>query len=96
MVDLRCIRRESVFVGHSVGIMSVRNHAAASKWSKHWINSRISTESEIAGVDNHMPGVLWTLWFLGVQGFEVNENIVYQDNQKAVLMKRRSHHIDMW
>ena len=35
-----------------------------------------------------MPGVLWKLHFLGIQGFKVNKNIVYQDNHSATLMKK--------
>ena len=50
-----------------------------------------------------MHGVFWTLRFLGGQGFKVNENIVYQDNQSAILMERngkylcgnKTCHIDM-
>ena len=43
------------------------------------------------------------LWFLGVQGFDSKENIVYQDNQSAILMesdgkylcRKKTCHIDM-
>ena len=51
--------------------------AADSKSSNRRINLRISTESEIIEVDNHMPGILWALRFLGEQCFSVNENNVY-------------------
>ena len=34
-----------------------------------------------------MPGVLWKLWFLGGQGFKVNNNILYRDKQSAILME---------
>ena len=50
-----------------------------------------------------MPGVLWTLLFLGGQGFKVNDNIAYQDNQSTILMEsngkylcgNKTRHIDM-
>ena len=63
--------------------------AAASKSSRHRINSRSSTKSVIIGVDNHMHGVLWKFCFLGGQGFMVNNYIVYQDNRIAILMERK-------
>ena len=73
--------------GHSGGMISIGKDAAARKSSSNRINSRSSTKSEVIGVDNHMPGVLWTLCFLGYQGFKVNDNILYQDNQSAILME---------
>ena len=57
--------------GHSGGTMSLGKGAAASKSIRHRIKSRSFTESEIIGVDNTIPGVIWTLRFLGGQGFKV-------------------------
>ena len=83
--------------------MSLGKGAATRKSSWHRINSRRSTESEIIGVEDHIPGVPWALRFLGDQGFKVNENTVYQDNQSAILMEsngnylcgKKNRHIDM-
>ena len=72
--------------GHSGGTMLLGKGEAARKSSRYRINSRSSTESDIIGVDNHMPSVIGKLCFLEVQGFKVNKNIVYQDNQSAILM----------
>ena len=77
--------------------------AEASKSRKHMINSRRYTELEIIGVDDHIYGVFWMLRFLGGQDLKVNNNIVYQDNQSAILMERnnkyscgkKTRHIDM-
>ena len=74
--------------GHSRGMMSLGKGATDRKSSNNSINSRSSTQLVIIGVDDHMPGVLWTLRFLGGQGFKVNKNIVYQDNQSTILMER--------
>ena len=54
--------------------------AAVSNLSRHRINSRSSTKSDILGVGNHIPGVIWTLCFLGGHGYKVNKHIVYQNN----------------
>ena len=50
---------------HSGGMMSLGKVPADSKSSRHRINSRRSTKSDIIGVENHMPVVLWALIFLG-------------------------------
>ena len=89
--------------GHSGGMMSFGKGATAAKSTKHKINTRSSTEAEIVGVDDHMPGILWTLRFVEAQGYKVEENVLYQDNQSAILMERngkfscskRTKHIDM-
>jgi hypothetical protein len=39
-------------------------------------------------VDDKMPAVLWTCLFLEAQGYEVNENIIFQDYQSAILLQR--------
>ena len=77
--------------------------ASSRKSSRYRINLRSPTKSEIIGVGDHMPVVLWTLHFIGVQGFKINKNIVYQDNQSAIFMEmnrnyscgKKTHHIDM-
>ena len=74
--------------GYFGGMMLLGKGAAARKLIRHRINSRRSTRSEIIWVDDHMPGVLWTLSLLGGQGFKVNKNIVYQNNHSAILMER--------
>jgi hypothetical protein len=56
--------------------------------SKQKLNSRSSTESELIGVNDVMPQVLWTRYFLEAQGYEVKENIVYQDNQSSILLEK--------
>ena len=35
-----------------------------------------------------MPMILWVRLFVKAQGFKVKDNIVYQDNQSAILLER--------
>ena len=35
-----------------------------------------------------MPGVLWTRLFLEVKDYGVKENIVFQDNETAMLLEK--------
>jgi hypothetical protein len=52
------------------------------------LNTKSSTESELVAVDDVMPQILWTKNFLEAQGYSVKDNIVYQDNQSAILLEK--------
>jgi hypothetical protein len=74
---------------------------STSTWQK--LNTKSSTEAELVGVDDVMPLVLWTRYFLEAQGYEVRENKVFQDNKSAILLEengrrsssRRTRHINI-
>ncbi len=56
--------------------------------TKQKLNTRSSTETEIVGVDDCMPAICWTRCFFEAQGYQVTENIVYQDNKSAILVEK--------
>jgi hypothetical protein len=56
--------------------------------TKRKLNTRSSTESELVSVDDCMPAICWTRYFLQAQGYGVHENIVYQDNKSAILLEK--------
>jgi hypothetical protein len=57
--------------------------------TKQKVNTRSSTASELVGVDDLMPSILWTRLFLEAQGYAVQENnIVFQDNKSAILLEK--------
>ena len=43
-------------------------------------------ESEVVSVDYHISGIIWSMWLLEAQGYKVEYNIFYQDNQRAITM----------
>ena len=55
---------------------------------KQKLNTRSSTETELVGVDDMMPDVLWSALFLQEQGFEIKNNLIHQDNQAAILLEK--------
>jgi hypothetical protein len=73
------------------------------KSTKHKLNTRSSTESEIVAVDDLIPQILWARLFMRAQGIEVRDNILYQDNKSAMLLEtngrtsssKRTKHINM-
>jgi hypothetical protein len=54
---------------------------------KQKLNSRSSTETEVIAVDDLMPQVLWTNYFLEAQGYTPERTVIYQDNKSAILLE---------
>ena len=74
--------------GHTGGGLSLGRGFPIVTSTKQKLNTRSSTESEIVAVDDCMPAICWTRYFLESQGYGVFENIVYQDNQSAILLEK--------
>jgi hypothetical protein len=70
---------------------------------KQRLNAKSSTEAEVIGVSDFLSGMIWARMFLEKQGYTIDENILYQDNQSAIKIEengskscsKRSRHIDM-
>ena len=75
------------FRGHTGGCLSWGIGSPISISQKQKLNSRSSTESEIIGVDDVMDKILWTKLFLQAQGVQIQENILYQDNQSSIKLE---------
>ena len=56
--------------------------------SKQKLNTRSSTEVELVGVDDMISKVLWTRLFMEAQGYDIEENIIYQDNKSAMILEK--------
>jgi hypothetical protein len=74
--------------GHTGGgLMMGRGYPIVSS-TKQKFNTRSSTESELVGVDDMMPSIIWTQYFLKAQGYGVTDNIIFQDNKSTMLLER--------
>jgi hypothetical protein len=88
---------------HMGGTLSLRKGLVYSMSQKQRINTKSSTEAELVGVDDGMPLVVWTQNFITAQGYNIRDNVVYQDNQSTMLLAkngrassgRRTRHIDI-
>jgi hypothetical protein len=88
---------------HTGGTMSLGKGSVYSLSRKICINTKSSTEAELVGVDDGMPLVVWTRNFITAQGYKINDNVIFQDNQSAMLLEkngkassgRRTQHIDI-
>ena len=72
---------------HTGAMLSLGKGAIYSTSTKQKLNTKSSTEAEFVGIDDIMPQILWTRIFLIAQGFAVNDNIVYQDNESAIKLE---------
>ncbi len=72
--------------------------------TKQKLNTRSSTESEIVGADDFMPAICWTRYFMEAQGYQVQDNILFQDIKSAILLEKngkassskRTKHVNIW
>ncbi len=74
--------------GHSGGGLSMGRGFPNVGSSKHKMNTRSSTESEIVAADHFMPAICWTRYFMEAQGYKVQDNILHQDNKSSILLER--------
>ena len=74
--------------GHTGGTLTMGKDSIMSKSIKQKLNTKSSTESELIGVDDILPDVLWTQYFLNAQGYDCFKTIVFQDNKSAILLEK--------
>ena len=75
------------FKSHTGGVMSYGKGTVMSMSRKQKLNNRSSTEAELVGVDDMATMILWTKLFLEAQGYDVKQNILYQDNKSTILLE---------
>ena len=73
--------------GHTGGGLSMGRVFPIVSSTKQKLNTRSSTETEILSVYDCMPAVPWTTYWLEAQGYDVFENIVYQNNKIDILLE---------
>jgi len=67
--------------GHTGGAITLGQGCPIVTSTKQNLNTRSLTESELVEMDDLMPSILWMRQFLKAQGYDINENILYQDNK---------------
>jgi hypothetical protein len=89
--------------GHTGVAFTMGKGAIQSIAKKHKLNTKSSTEAEVVGADEALSPMLWTLRFLEAQGHQIDKNVLYQDNQSAMLLEtygrasstKRTKHMDV-
>ena len=44
------------------------------------------TESKLVSTSKYLPHNLWMRYFMMAQGYEIKDNVIYQDNKSAIIM----------
>ena len=74
-----------------------------SKPSKQKLNTKSSAKAELVGVSDYLPYNIWTFLFMGAQGYDINQNILFQYKHSTINMEKngkklctgKSRHIDI-
>jgi hypothetical protein len=90
--------------GNSFGGLSLGRGFPIMSLTKQKLNTQSSTESEIVGADNFITAICWTQYFMEAQGCQVQDNVLIQDNNSAILLERngkalsskRRKHVNIW
>jgi hypothetical protein len=89
--------------GHTGATMSMVTGSITGISKKQKINTRSSTESELVGLHDVAPQMLWTRYFIEAQGYKMNESVLNQYNMSAMLVEtngkesssKRTNHINI-
>jgi hypothetical protein len=73
---------------HTGGILSLGKGAIYGTSTQQKLNTKSSMEAKLVEVNDVMPHVLWTRYFLEAQGYGVNDSIIHQDNQSSILLEK--------
>ena len=61
---------------HTDGLMTMGTVGAYVQSRKQKLNTKISTESDLVGVDDVLTQVIWTRYFLKEQGHMIQYNVI--------------------
>ena len=67
-------------------VMALGKGAVLSKSSGQNINTKSSSEAELVGVDDILPTIPWTKYFIEAQRCVIEHNIIHQDNESTLRM----------
>ncbi len=73
---------------HTGGAMSLGNDVVYGTLMRQKLNTKSSTEAKLVGVNDVMPQILWTQYFLEAQCDDVTDLVMNQDNQSAIMLEK--------
>ena len=72
------------YKSHTGAVMTLGNGTVVSLSRKQRLNTKSSTTAELVGADDASTLILWTKLFMEAQGYNIDMNILYQDNKSAI------------
>ena len=76
---------------HTGGVMSFGTGVIHARSNKQKLNTKSSTEAEVVGVSDYLPFNIWVRMFMEEQGYQLRQNIIYQDNESAIKLEKNGH-----
>ncbi len=73
---------------HTGGGLTMGRGFPIVSYTKQKLSTRSSTEIELVGVDNMMPIIVWSCYFLMAQGYGVTQNLLLQDSKSSMLLEK--------
>ena len=74
------------FKSHTGGGMTMGVGFPITMSRKQKLNTKSSCEAELVGTDDISTLVLWTMLFMEAQGYEIEQNVLFEDNKSTILM----------
>jgi hypothetical protein len=74
--------------GHSGEGLSLERGFPIVSSTKQKLNTQSSRELEIVGADDLMSVISWTRYFMEAQGYQVQDNVLLQENKSAILLEK--------
>ena len=72
---------------HTGGSMSMGTGTIHTRSTKEKLNVKSSMEAELVATSEYMPYNVWIRKFLGAQGYDIQDNLLFQDNQSSIKME---------
>ena len=60
--------------------------------TKQKVNARSSTEAKLISIDDKISKIIWMKRFIEAQGFDIDLNILYQDNMSTIKLAENGKH----
>ena len=76
------------FRSHTGATFSMGKGCITSFSLKQKVNTRSSTKAELVLIDDVLAKIIWTLYFIQHQGFNVSANMVYRDNTSSMKLEQ--------
>jgi hypothetical protein len=88
---------------HTGGALTLGKGVVYGTSTRQKLNTKSSTEAELVGVADVLPQALWTRYFMEAQGQEIDDNLLYQDNESSIKLEnngrkssgKRTRHINV-
>ena len=77
---------------HMAGAMSFGYGCVHHRSSVQKLNTKSSTESDLVGTREYVPYNIRLKNFMSKQGYDIKDNILFQDNQSAIKMENNDRH----